>query len=113
LATRVYDTREFELQDGTVVEVKPLNIKRLRKFMAVVQDIQNVADDDQEGQLNSMLAACAVVLDGKVAVPDGDAPYETRLLDVLSELLDLPTMNQIMEVAGGITVGGSPNPALG
>ena len=113
MATKVYDTVEFELQDGTVVEVKPLNIKRLRKFMAVVADIQDVDDEDQEGQLNAMLAACAVVLDGKVSVQDGEGSYEERLLDTLAEALDLPTMNHIMEVAGGITVGGSPNLATG
>lgn len=113
MATKVYDTAEFELQDGSVVEVRPLNIKRLRKFMAVVGDIQSVDEEDQDGQLNAMLSACAVVLDGKVTVPDGDGTYEDRLQDILSEILDLPTMNQIMEVAGGITVGGSPNLGTG
>ena len=110
MATSVTDEVEFVLQDGTIVNVRPLNIKRLRKFMAVVGEIPNLDDEDQDGQLDTMLRASAIVLDGKVSVPEGEGSYEDRLIDHLSELLDLPTMNQIMEVAGGITMGGSPNP---
>jgi len=104
LATSVYDIVEFELQDGQVVEIRPLNIKRLRKFMEVVGKISDVKPDDQDGQLDAMLEACSIILEGKVSGADN--------VDVLADLLDLPTMNRIMEVAGGVSVN-SPNPTVG
>lgn len=109
MATSITDTSEFVLQDDTEVTVRPLNIKKLRKFMAVVSEIPKVEDDDQDAQLDIMLRASAIVLDGKVSVPEGEDPYQERLIEHLSELLDLPTMNAIMEAAGGISMGGSPN----
>ena len=36
MATKVYDELEIELEDGSTLNVKPLPIKGLRKFMEVV-----------------------------------------------------------------------------
>ena len=44
MATTIYSTEEIKLQNGTTVTLKPLSIKELRKFMAVIQKTATAAD---------------------------------------------------------------------
>jgi hypothetical protein len=79
LATKVYDVEEIELQNGDKAKLKPLSIKQLRK---------NVT-------LSILIDACAVALETQL--PDLVADR-----DKLEEALDVPTINRILEVCGGI-----------
>lgn len=92
MATKVYDTAELELQDGTVVTVRPLNIKQLRSFMEIVSKLDASTDSDN---LDTLLDACAIALSKQV--PDLVANRER-----LEEALDIPTIWKILEIAGGI-----------
>jgi hypothetical protein len=102
MATKVSKEEDIELQDGTVVEIKPLNIKSLRKFMEVVKVLEDEEADDNQ-TFDAMVEACAI--------PIGRANKELgEDRDALEEVLDVPTMWKILEVAGGIKVGdGAPN----
>jgi hypothetical protein len=93
LATTVYDVEEIELQNGAKAKLKPLSIKQLRKFMEVVKKIQDSQEEDVT--LGILIDACAVALETQL--PDLVADR-----DKLEEALDVPTINRILEVCGGI-----------
>jgi hypothetical protein len=93
LATTVYDVEEIQLQNGAKVTLKPLTIKELRKFMTVIQKTANVQNEDET--LTILIDACAVALEKQL--PDLVADR-----DALEDSLDVPTINRILEVCGGI-----------
>jgi hypothetical protein len=93
LATKVYDVEEIELQNGAKVKLKPLSIKQLRKFMEVVKKTQD--SNDENVTLGILVEACAVALETQL--PELAADREK-----LEDALDVPTINRILEVCGGI-----------
>ena len=93
MATTVYDTEQISLQSGDTVTLKPLSIKELRKFMEAIQKTQNVTTEDET--LDILIDACAVALAKQL--PDLVADR-----DKLEDALDVPTINRILEVCGGI-----------
>ena len=93
LATKIYDVEELQLQNGDKVLLKPLSIKQLRKFMVVVQKTQDVQEEDQT--LSVLVEACAIALETQL-------PELVKDKDAFEDALDVPTINRIMEVCGGI-----------
>lgn len=93
MATKIYDVEEIQLQNGDKVLLKPLSIKQLRKFMVVVQKTQDVTEEDQT--LSVLVEACAIALETQL-------PELTANRDAFEDALDVPTINRIMEVCGGI-----------
>lgn len=93
MATTVYDVEEIELQNGAKAKLKPLSIKQLRKFMEVVKKIQDSQEEDVT--LGILIDACAVALETQL-------PDLVSDRDKLEEALDVPTINRILEVCGGI-----------
>ena len=93
MATTVYSVEEITLQDGSTVKLKPLSIKELREFMLA---LQKAGDSTTETEtLNVLIDAVAVAL--KKQLPDLVADR-----DALEDALDVPTINRILEVCGGI-----------
>ena len=93
MATTVYSVEEITLQDVSNVKLKPLSIKELREFMLA---LQGAADSTSETEtLNVLIDAVAVAL--KKQLPDLVADR-----DALEDALDVPTINRILEVCGGI-----------
>jgi hypothetical protein len=93
LATTVYDVEEIQLQNGAIVKLKPLTIKELREFMKVIQRTQEVTSEDET--LTILIEACGVALQKQL--PDLVADK-----DAFEDTLDVPTINRILEVCGGI-----------
>jgi len=93
LATTVYDVEEIELQNGVVVKLKPLTIKELRKFMVVVQKTVKAKNEDET--LSILVDACAVALEKQL-------PELVKDRDAFEDVLDVPTINRILDVCGGI-----------
>lgn len=93
MATTVYDVEEIQLQNGDTVKLQPLTIKALRKFMAAIQKTSDVTTEDET--LDVLIDACAVALEKQL--PDLVADR-----DKLEDALDVPTINRILEVCGGI-----------
>jgi hypothetical protein len=93
LATTVYDVEEIQLQNGATVKLKPLTIKELREFMKVIQRTQEVTSEDET--LTILIEACGVALQKQL--PDLVADK-----DAFEDTLDVPTINRILEVCGGI-----------
>lgn len=108
MAKEAYDKVELKLQDGTEVEVKPLNIGRLKPFM---QAWGRFKDVDLE---NDELAAFDIYIDcaGIGLEPALGHKFETRgeadevlnpkYREYLEEVLDMDTIFKILEVAGGL-----------
>ena len=93
MATTVYSVEEITLQDGSTAKLKPLSIKELREFMVA---LQGAADSTTETEtLNVLIDAVAVAL--KKQLPELVADR-----DALEDALDVPTINRILEVCGGI-----------
>jgi len=93
LATTVYDVEEIQLQNGVNVKLKPLTIKELRKFMAAIAKTAEVTTEDET--LTILIDACAVALEKQL-------PELVKNRDELEDVLDVPTINRILEVCGGI-----------
>jgi hypothetical protein len=93
LATTVYDVEEIQLQNGATVKLKPLTIKELRKFMAAIAKTAEVTTEDET--LTILIDACAVALEKQL-------PDLVKDRDAFEDTLDVPTINRILEVCGGI-----------
>lgn len=93
MATKIYDTEEIELQDGSKAILKPLTIKDLRKFMEVINKTQDSTTELET--LTVLIDACAVALEKQL-------PELVKDRDKLEDALDVPTINRILEVCGGI-----------
>jgi len=95
LATTVYDIVEIELSNGESLTIKPLPIKQLRKFMAVIQKM-----DDPE--LESDNAAMEIFIEAAMVCLEVFKPELSTDKDKFEELVEIPTMMKILEVAGGL-----------
>ena len=93
MATTVYDVEEIQLQNGANVKLKPLTIKELREFMKVINKTAEVNTEDET--LTILIDACAVALAKQL--PDLVADR-----DAFEDTLDVPTINRILEICGGI-----------
>ena len=93
MATTVYNVEEIELQNGSKVKLKPLSIKALRLFMAEIQKTQSAENEDQT--LTILINACGIAIQSQL--PDLVADK-----DALEDALDMPTINRILDVCGGI-----------
>ena len=93
MATTVYDVEEITLQNGATVKLKPLTIKELRKFMVAIQKTADVKNEEET--LTILIDACAVALEKQL-------PDLVKDRELLEDALDVPTINRILEVCGGI-----------
>jgi hypothetical protein len=102
MATTVNETKTITLIDGQTIEVRPLKISLLRKFMSKFDEIAKVAEDNDKSM--TVLVECV-----QIAMKQYK-PELAEKLDELEELLDLPTVYKIVEEASGIKLGDSlPN----
>ena len=95
MATSVYEIVEVELIDGTKVSMRPLKISLLRDFMKEFQKIgdEKVAEDNIESM--NVLLNCAVI-----AMKQYNEELATK--EKLEDIVDLPAVYKIIEVAAGI-----------
>lgn len=98
MATTVYETVELELMDGTVIECRPLKIKLLREFMKEFAKMDNEGVREDNDKAIGVLLKCA-------AVAFKQYKPEYSLTD-LEDVLDLQTMNKVIEIASGIKMSG-------
>lgn len=99
MATYVYDTLEIKLENGDEIVLRPLSITKLRKFMHIVNSETNFNDDAQDEleAMDGFLKAAVFCLEA--LYPDR---YSGKKQEELEELLTVPTVLKILEVAGGL-----------
>ena len=93
MATKVQEAIKVTLDDGRVIECKPLKIKYLREFMNRIDGLSQVADDN-DASLDLLVDCCEIAMRQYVR---GGIPKEE-----LDEILDLPSIYRIIEGASGI-----------
>lgn len=95
MATSVYEVVEVELMDGSKISMRPLKISLLRDFM---KEFQKIGDEEiAEDNIKSMdlLLDCAVI-----AMKQYNPELASK--EQMEEVIDLPTVYKIIEVASGI-----------
>jgi len=92
MATKIYSTKNIKLLDGSELYVTPLKIKYLRQFM---EDFDLVKSAPTDYDAIYMILLCVLNM-MKQFKP------EVTTEDQLEDLVDLPTMYEIMDVAAGI-----------
>ena len=93
MATKVYETVELELLDGSTIIVKPLNLKKLRELM---KEWAKASDAKTEDDFIQVLVDCT-----KIAMKQL-APGLLEPEDIVEDVVDLQTMYKILEVAAEI-----------
>ncbi len=95
MATKVYSTKNIYLFDGTEIEISPLKIKYLRQFMDTFALIHQANNDD-----DSILLLLECV---RISMQQYKPEISGSISDV-EDSIDMPTIHQILEVAGGIKI---------
>ena len=98
MATTVYDVVEIQLASGEMLILKPLPIKQLRKFMTVINKMQNEEEQEnstEESAMNIFIEAAMVCLE--VSKPELSTDR-----DAFESAIEVPTMMKILEIAGGL-----------
>lgn len=106
---RIGRSEKIELTDGTDVELRPLNIKKLKEFMKKFGEIQELDKDDPEFEskfMDILVDMSAISLSGQLKeqtayLYDDDISRETW-----EELVDQDSVAFINEVCGGISLSG-------
>lgn len=99
MATTINEATQVTLLDGTTFEVRPLRISLLRDFMKTFDQIAQVADNNDKSM--DLLIKCV-----QIALKQ----YQPEIADdaaKLEDLLDLPLVYNIVEVASGIQLNGT------
>ena len=94
MTTTVYEEQTITLMDGTTIAVRPLKISLLRPFMKKFDGISKIAEDNAKSM--DLLIECV-----QIAMKQ----YKPELAEdmkALEEVLDLPTVYKIVEVASGV-----------
>jgi hypothetical protein len=95
MATQVYEVVEIELADGTKLQLRPLKIKLLREFMKTFSSGASQANIDDSDSSMDLLIDCV-----EIAMKQYKPDMASK--EVLEDVLDLPTIYKIIEVASGI-----------
>jgi hypothetical protein len=94
MATTVHEGRELILMDGSKIKVRPLKISLLRPFMSKFEKVADVADNNEKSM--ALLIECV-----QIAMEQYN-PELAKDKDKLEDILDLPTVYDIIEAASGV-----------
>lgn len=97
MATTVYDTIEIELENGDILNVKPLPIKKLRKFMDIVNKAGADEAESEDQLIDVFIEACTLCIQSLDTLK-----YGKITVDEVEDLVTLPTVMKILEIAGGL-----------
>ena len=94
MATTVHEGRELTLMDGSKISVRPLKISLLRPFMTEFEKIAEVAENNEKSM--ALLMKCV-----QIAMEQYN-PEIAKDKAKLEDILDLPTVYEIIEAASGV-----------
>lgn len=98
MATKLNEEKTIKLMDGTELVIRPLKISLLREFMKKFEKIAEVADNNEKS-INLLLECVQIAMKQYNVELSGD-------IKKLEDLLDLPTVYAIVEVASGTNLSG-------
>jgi hypothetical protein len=94
MATTVHEGKELILMDGSKIKVRPLKISLLRPFMSKFEKVAEVAENNEKSM--ALLMECV-----QIAMEQYN-PELSKDRDKLEDILDLPTVYEIIEAASGV-----------
>lgn len=110
MANTVYKVEEYELQDGSLVTLKPSNIATQRKGQEMINKLGEVGDEDDG--INALLDIVCLVLKRqrpefvKETVEESDDGSKTTKretnYELMEELFDLDTVFKVIELTLGV-----------
>lgn len=103
MATTVHEEKTVTLIDGTKVKVRPLKISLLRDFMKKFEGLGAVQNDNDKSM--TLLMECVAIAMKQYKPELGD-------IEKLEEVIDLPTVYEIVQAASGINLSDSALLAL-
>ena len=127
MATEVYTTQVIRLLDETEVELRPLPISKLRKFMRMWSEhikgvTERIAENEEKDpeertfneadltdeQFTTFIRMAALGLESQLK----EGKTDKQFLSYLEDVLDEQTIYRVLEVTGGLKLGGdnAPNP---
>ncbi len=106
MATQVSEEKEITLQDedATKVTIRPLVIKRLRKFMKVIDKLNKKQKDD-DAFIDVLMDAASLCLEPKLKKDKTTEQFK----EYLEDSLDTDTVYDILLVCGGVDLRVDPN----
>lgn len=96
MATAIYKTKNIFLFDGTEIQIMPLKIKYLREFMDAFDKIKVTSTDDE---------AMVVLLECTRISMKQYYPQISHSIEDLEDNIDLPTVHEVLDIAGNIKIG--------
>ena len=94
MATTVHEEVELVLIDGTKIKARPLKISLLRPFMSKFEKVAEVAENNEKSM--ALLMECV-----QIAMQQYN-PELSKDIEKLEDVLDLPTVYDIIEAASGV-----------
>jgi hypothetical protein len=100
MATTINEEKTITLVDGTKISARPLKISLLRQFLKKFDEIAEVADNNDKSM--DILMQCVVI-----ALTQYNPTLAAKEISELEDVLDLPVVYEIVEIASGIKLGES------
>jgi hypothetical protein len=94
MADKPLNKKTITLIDGTEIAVRPLKLSLLRPFMAKFALLSEASDDNDKSM--DILIDCALIAMKQFKPELADSK------EALEELLDLPTVYEIIDAASGV-----------
>jgi hypothetical protein len=94
MATTVHEGKELILMDGSKIKVRPLKISLLRPFMSKFEKVAEVAENNEKSM--------ALLMEFVQIAMEQYNPELSKDRDKLEDILDLPTVYEIIEAASGV-----------
>jgi hypothetical protein len=103
MANTVYEVVEIQLSNGDEISVRPLTIKNLKKFTKVVAKLDNPEVKTEDDAMEIFIEAAMVCM-------EQFAPDLAEDQEKFEDVIEVPTLMKILEIAGGLKLN-DPNPA--
>ena len=98
MPTNIYEVDEVFSIDNQRIEISPLKLKYMKKFMDAFKDIHTAMTDDEA--IDTMSECVRICM-------EQFAPEYSNTLDDIQDNFDLSTIYKVMDVAAGIKINGT------
>jgi hypothetical protein len=95
MPTTVYEMLEIKLSNGNTINIKPLTITHLKKFLAVVKTLQDDSVKTEEDAMEIFIKAGMICM-------EQFSPDLATDKELFENTIEIPTLMKILEVAGGL-----------
>lgn len=95
MANAVYETVDILLSNGEEISVRPLTIKNLKKFTKVIAKLDSEDIKTEEDAMEVFIEAGMVCM-------EQFAPNLSSDKENFEDIIEVPTLMKILEVAGGL-----------